>query len=152
MSREILFKAKVKDSIEWIKGGLIVVKNTERRFIFIVDIDSKTALRGFTTHCSDKFDWRSTEADPDTVCQFTGLKTVNNDKIWENDIIIVREEYRGLVKYDHGAFVVEWLNVSWLRTDLYYWANKPSFKIVGNAFDTPELLGTRQPRIVHLDL
>ena len=44
MNREILFKAKVKDSTEWIEGGLIVVKNTARRFI--VDINSKTALRG----------------------------------------------------------------------------------------------------------
>lgn len=66
MNREILFKAKVKDSAEWIEGGLIVVKNTARRFI--VDINSKTALRGVVTHCSDKYDWRSTEVDPDTVC------------------------------------------------------------------------------------
>lgn len=136
MSREILFKAKVKDGTEWIKGGLIVVKNTERRFI--VDIDSKTALRGFRTHCSDKFDWRSTEVDPDTVCQYTGLTDKNGKKIWENDIVQVGW-YKGTVEYENGCFVIKWYN-KFLRKGLGNWSDLDGFHTVGNIYDNPELL------------
>lgn len=139
MNREILFKAKVKDSTEWIEGGLIVVKNTARRFI--VDINSKTALRGVVTHCSDKYDWRSTEVDPDTVCQFTGITTELGIDLYENDIVECGG-YRGVIKFEDGAFVIEWIGngKEFLRKDLAYWAYLRNVRVVGNIFDNPELL------------
>lgn len=139
MNREILFKAKVKDSAEWIEGGLIVVKNTARRYI--VDINSKTALRGVVTHCSDKYDWRSTEVDPDTVCQFTGITTELGIDLYENDIVECGG-YRGVIEFEDGAFVIEWIgNVAeLLRKDLGYWANLDGFQTIGNIYDNPELL------------
>lgn len=139
MNREILFKAKVKDSTEWIEGGLIVVKNTARRFI--VDINSKTALRGVVTHCSDKYDWRSTEVDPDTVCQFTGITTELGIDLYENDIVECGG-YRGVIKFEDGALVIEWIGngTEFLRHDLAYWAYLRNVRVVGNIFDNPELL------------
>ena len=139
MNREILFKAKVKDSTEWIEGGLIVVKNTARRFI--VDINSKTALRGVVTHCSDKYDWRSTEVDPDTVCQFTGITTELGIDLYENEIVECGG-YRGVIKFEDGAFVIEWIGngTEFLRHDLAYWAYLSNVRVVGNIFDNPELL------------
>lgn len=139
MNREILFKAKAKDSAEWIEGGLIVVKNTTRRFI--VDINSKTALRGVVTHCSDKYDWRSTEVYPDTVCQFTGITTELGIYLYENDIVECCG-YRGVIKFEDGAFVIEWIGngTEFLRKDLAYWANLDGFQTIGNIYDNPELL------------
>ena len=139
MNREILFKAKVKDSTEWIEGGPIVVKNTARRFI--VDINSKTALRGVVTHCSDKYDWRSAEVDPDTVCQFTGITTELGIDLYENDIVECGC-YRGVIKFEDGAFVIEWIGngTEFLRKDLGYWANSDGFQTIGNIYDNPELL------------
>lgn len=139
MNREILFKAKVKDSTEWIEGGLIVVKNTARRFI--VDINSKTALRGVVTHCSDKYDWRSTEVDPDTVCQFTGITTELGIDLYENDIVECGG-YRGVIKFEDGAFIIKWntKGSEFLRHDLAYWAYLSNVRVVGNIFDNPELL------------
>lgn len=151
MNREILFKAKVKDSTEWIEGGLIVVKNTTRRFI--VDINSKTALRGVVTHCSDKYDWRSTEVDPDTVCQYTGLTDKNGKKIWEGDIIKYHfGEIYAPVKFGeyqscfdststcHVGFYVDWDKNHNFRKDLGYWIKLVDAEVVGNIFDNPELL------------
>lgn len=139
MNREILFKAKVKDSTEWIEERLIVVKNTARRFI--VDINSKTALRGVVTHCSDKYDWRSTEVDPDTVCQYTGLINELGEEFWENDIVQYGYYY-GVIKYEEDAFIIKWntKGSKFLRYDLAYWAYLGKARVVGNIFDNPELL------------
>lgn len=148
MNREILFKAKVKDSAEWIEGGLIVVKNTARRFI--VDINSKTALRGVVTHCSDKYDWRSTEVYPDTVCQFTGITTELGIDLYENDIVECCG-YRGVIKFEDGAFVIEWIGngTEFLRKDLAYWAYTKTVIVTGNAFETSNIVERESSAIYH---
>ena len=96
------------------------------------------------------------EIDLDTICQYTGLKTASGVRICENDIIAIAtgengEEYRGLVEYEHSGFVIKWVNSDYLRTDLWYWANRPGADVIGNAFDTPNLLSKESDSVVFHD-
>lgn len=135
--RDILFKAKRIDNGEWVEGSLIARPNSTRRFI--VDNNNETALRGCTTGCSDKFDWRSVEVDPNTICQYTGLTDKNGNKIWENDVVEIptEDEYFHLKwEEDTARFVMS--SNSFIVTFDNYWSHE--VEVIGNIFDNPELL------------
>lgn len=70
---DIKFKAKRLDNGEWIIGSFVVMKipALSKTTIGIV------ATGGATLH----------EVDPSTVCQFTGEKDMNGNKIYIGDII-----------------------------------------------------------------
>jgi len=77
--REILFKAKRKDTGEWIEGDLSQDRDLETCYI-----------QGFNYYSNDSGLQRETfcfEVDPKTVCQFTGLHDKDEKRIWEKDIV-----------------------------------------------------------------
>lgn len=83
MIREILFRGKRIDNNEWIEGSLILISN--KAFIVkienvIVDINDL----GYITR--DEFIY--IEVYPETIGQFTGLLDKNNNKIFEDDIVL----------------------------------------------------------------
>lgn len=93
MNREIKFKAKRLDSGEWIEGDLVHSTN----YIGIGQIsgifpDARVVHR----------------VDPNTVCQFTGMKDVNGEELYENDIItaetILGIELKGKIIYLNACY------------------------------------------------
>ena len=131
MNREILFRAKKVDGGEWAEGYVVEKYGT----CFPYDIKNADTCRQ-----------NSYLIDEDTICQYTGLIDKDGKKIWENDIISTQNECIGVVKYGtdeyrhtHG-FYIEWIKDMWYRRELGFWAKKEEIAVVGNVYDTPELL------------
>lgn len=142
--REILFRAKRADNGEWVEGYYIYhikrticpigdsVKPEDEQHVIVQD--------GFS-------DWnmpRNTvvfDIDPETVCQYTGLKDMNGNLIWENDIVEDKRFngfYKIVFRVRDGGWYVENINSGVLfriieRTSCQY-------ERCGNIFDNPELL------------
>ena len=152
MSREILFKAKRKDWRElpkeqwWVEGevihepyGVVIQYYAEKKRIKVV-------------------------IDPETLCQYTGLKDKNGKRIWENDIVSCEQEkypednplegdlfFPEPIKYRRN-YVVEFINngnkygyrlrnksIHFMLTGNVIYNHE--IKVLGNIFDNPELLG-----------
>lgn len=121
--REILFKAKRIDNGEWIFG---LVPKIENEFCLIREYGNNV----------------SCECDINTLCQFTGLRDKNGQKIWENDIVEIHAE--------DGYFLIQWSDTE-ARWDMVneidgfvvdfdnYWSYE--VEVVGNVIDNPDLIG-----------
>lgn len=115
----IKFKAKQLNSGKWFEGDLVRLGN-------------RVCIGG--DHLKDGI----TDVDPSTVCQFTGLKDIEGNDIWEHDLLksqeseriyeVVWDEYGGFVAKDSVAGVCLPISLgSALRTI--------DFKVIGKKFD-----------------
>lgn len=140
MSREILFKAKRKDNGKWVEGYLM-----DENYINVPFNDYDACGR---------FD-DPVEIAPDTICQYTGLTDKNGRKIWENDIVKCpkrKEEYelyRVVWRKDFADFGIEPIKPKFeakypmgLSEELTIYGC--DYKVIGNVFDNPELLGGKE--------
>ena len=129
--REILFKAKRKDNGEWVEGYYRADPDLDMHYICGWNYyPSENGLE------REPFEY---EINPETLCQYIGLKDKNGKKIWENDIVEIASE--------DGYFLCEWdddtarynLNGDGLTVDFdNYWSYE--VEIVGNIFDNADLL------------
>ena len=124
MKRNIKFKAKRLDNGEWVKGSLV-----------------KTPFGTFIEWYEDSI-CNKREVNPDTVCQFTGLKDNSGNEIWEGDIVEfeIYDLCKGRVK---TKAVVEYISSEYVAvTDGTHYSLSTKcikcIKVVGNKFDKKE--------------
>ena len=138
--RETLFKAKRKDTDEWVEGSLlgsdvIVPKGVE----FYVDEGYLDGLDGTRVYI----------VDPKTICQYTGVKARDRKKVFEGDIVTAKVIQNGGRKYTekyevayHPEYCYYYLKK--YRNNLLFdgnWSYGVSIQeVIGNVFDNIELL------------
>lgn len=143
--REILFRAKRVDNGEWVEGNLItgVFFRCGQDIPYILNADVADY------DCFEDFGEENGifEVMPETLCQYTGLLDKSGKRIWENDIVKTSkfgvdngkgQNFAGFdvfsVRYDAGEFA---LFNHWRRFNL---RNDKNYEVIGNVFDSPELL------------
>lgn len=134
--REILFRAKEKETGIWVEGDLVR------------DLDCFGENKTCIYQITGKGCWRKYFVDPETVCQYTGLTDKDGRKIFEGDIVKTSQygvddgnghNYAGFdtfsVEFSDGSFC---LKNKWRRFNL---RPQRDFEVIGNIFDNPELIG-----------
>lgn len=130
--REILFKGKRKDNGKWVEGYYV------KKYDFL-------GKRHLILYVDNYVRWECVEIDPGTLCQFTGRCDKNENKIWENDILMAHldESYPEDATYE----TVEWGDAGWVTheagsADREYLDkfDLEHYEVVGNIFDNKELL------------
>ena len=126
LSIEELEEAGVPHKNGWIVGNII----GDEKFPVIV---------GPIVDCNDEYfntEWWASVI-PETVGQYTGLKDMDREEIFEGAIgWDERGEVHGKIVFDEGGFLFEWEN---MQDDLFECCG--DIVIVGNIYDNPELLG-----------
>ncbi len=135
--KEFIFRAKRVLDNEWVYGGLIHQTDyygTEANKYFIID--------GTKTY---DYDIGEPEAVfEETVEQYIGLIDKNGKKIFEGDIVNVTDgSYSELhvIEYKQSVCTFAFIPIS----NAYVWLNptdytSDNFEVVGNIYDTPELI------------
>lgn len=137
--REILFRGKTEQFGNWIEGSLIVGRDLESgQLEYLI-----APLSAYYTEVKKVI--------PETIVQYTGLTDKNGTKIFEGDI--VKDEYGcvGVVEFGEGTFDSGvYRYYGWHTKDkdgtvdhneLYIYDEDNFFKIIGNIYNNPEVLG-----------
>lgn len=146
--RDILFRGKRTDNGEWAEGYLY---EHEPALVGIVSENDVPEPSKWFIARTGFADWNMprpvefVEVDPSTISQYTGLKDKNGKMIFEQDILGSR--YDDLCPDDVTIEVVKWFRNGWYVQEKAYSPDLlvedgvlPVSEIIGNAYDTPELL------------
>lgn len=158
--REILFRAKRIDNGEWREGYYFTMSETT--YAFAEDYERHPVPTHHYIVSERMTDWSLPsrpyfeKVDPETVCQYTGLKDKNGRKIFEGDVvkgvaysidfigyIVWIDEIAGFgVRYfNKRREPTAWENSSILKA-IQRWKQPNEFQaeVIGNIFDNPELV------------
>lgn len=141
--REILFRGKrIAGHRDSTKDGTMLYG-----YLF-VDKKGQPKIKWYNEYFGTSI---TSNVDPKTVGQFTGLLDKNGNKIFEGDIIKSKGGILWIVAFEKNAFVCK---DETMRTYFALWEQweynwkteeniSPSdnFEVVGNIYDNPELLG-----------
>lgn len=123
--RTIKFKGKSVNSSEWIEG--YYYKECDNTYI-IEDRQKDSMLNRNGAIL----------VDPSTVCQFTGMKDIEGNEVWEGDIL--DGQLNGEVVFTSGTFALHPIDCKEKEVfaPLYYFSlgNRTlDLKVIGNKFD-----------------
>ncbi len=135
MNREIKFRGKGIADNEWYYGDLIQVESGRVHYFIIQDYEIKEDRIELNT-CA------SPEVNPDTIGQYTGLNDKNGKEIYEGDIV-GDNKIKWIVKWNkHRMGFSLYPTTEQLYDEMpINVENKLNFKILGNIYDNPKLLG-----------
>ena len=143
--REILFRGKRTDNVEWVEGDLLHYKSGEMAI-----------CKGFS-----KYGYEATEIIgrykvlPETVGQYTGLTDNNNRKIFEGDIVKCTDtindfEFNAVVEFGNPngeynwGYQLKFISGEESNFDILCWVDMEEtgayIEVIGNIHDNPELL------------
>jgi hypothetical protein len=131
MEREISFRGKGIFDGEWAKGFY-----TKTSFGMGFS-DSIIIFNGGST--------KPFQVIPETVSQFTGLIDINGVKIFEKDIVKVRDPYNMLWSINGSEVIFSYEYVGgWVisngKENLNLGTRTKHIEVIGNVYDNPELL------------
>ena len=135
--REILFRAKRIDNGEWVSGYYVYDYAHNAHFIFKNQLVCPNCIN------DRRIDYSvcDYEVNPETLCQYTGLKDKDGNRIWENDI--VKHEISdtiGTVKWyqeDYVGWCVDDIVIDEQQFTDEMWNE---CEVIGNVFGNPELM------------
>ena len=137
--REILFRAKRTDNGEWVEGNVIHSYDADEEYKAII-IPVKSSDMYTDTDDNDIGFETWNKVNPETLCQYTGLKDKNGNRIWENDIVsgyFNHKKITGFIKYGSNAvYYIEREGSYGIHLD----NSEDWLEVIGNIFDNPELL------------
>lgn len=129
MSREILFRGKRINNGKWEYGYFLQ---------YALIYEEQTYILPLGSVCNS-----DVEVEPETVCQYTGLKDKNGREIFEGDILSAHldDQYPEDITYVQ----VTWDGFSWCarestEDDVMSESDCNTFGVCGNIFDNPELI------------
>lgn len=144
--REILFRAKWIGNGKWMEG--YYCKISETTYAFAEDYERNPIpihhyiLQEVMTDWGLPNRFNQYEIDPETLCQYTGLKDKSGNRIWENDIVKIGANT--LVRWN-GKYAGWCLTQKgWMYDHFFGEAISPcDCEVVGNVFDNPDLFELR---------
>lgn len=147
--REILFRGRRIDNGEWVEGFYYSVT----RGAHCNPIMNMCEIMTFEKLTNGEIVLTGTyDVGPSTIGEYTGLTDKNGKKIFENDILHVLEvgtetnEYVSTVRWEDGEYLLSESKTNDVPLSAY--STKPEYQmnplheieVIGNRFDTPELL------------
>ena len=129
--REILFKAKRVNNGEWVEGCLVIDHSRSNLFEYRMQPVESGVLY-------------APPINPETLCQFTGLRDKNGKRIWESDVVCLvydGEEHIYQIVWDNSELDFKATNGEEnYGTNFEYLLCCEEIEVIGNIFDNPELL------------
>lgn len=135
--REILFRGKNIKGGQFIYGDLRQDKDLETTYI-----SGYSYYAGTLGTEREPFEY---EVDPDTVGQYTGIKDINREQIFDGDIISIQPYTLENAMYKNA--IVKWCSKSasfqiLIGSEIRYFdeISNEAFEVIGNIYDNPNLV------------